>query len=266
MYKLYLDDERFPKLSNDWIIVRDFEEFKNCINTKGIPSEMSFDHDLGTFVSIKKIISGGQTGADRGGLIGAHFKGIPTGGTAPKGFRTENGSDYTLKEFDVVEDYSWEYPPRTRKNVEDSDVTVIFDWAVKSPGSKLTMTLCRKLNKPYVYFGKDVEKFHAEDIAELLLEKLVDSKIKNVTINVAGNRETSVPGIQNRVSKIIEELIEKNNKPSGFDCISWMIRDKNIDTRKININVHSANNVGRDKIESLVKSWNKFLDEDKGGQ
>jgi hypothetical protein len=265
MYKLYLDDERFPKLSNDWVIVRDFEEFKNCINTKGIPSEISFDHDLGTFVSIKKIISGGQTGADRGGLIGAYFKGIPTGGTAPKGFRTENGSDYSLKDFGLVEDSVRDYPPRTRKNVDGSDVTVIFDWAIKSPGSKLTMTLCSKLKKPCIYFGKDVVKFHSEDVAELLLNKLIETKVKNIVLNVAGNREASVPGIQSRVAKIIEILIEKNNKPSGFDCASWLIRDKKIDTRKISINVHSANSVGRDNIESLVRSWNKFLDnEDKG--
>jgi hypothetical protein len=103
MYKLYLDDERFPKLSNDWVIVRNFEEFKQMILDKGLPKEISFDHDLGD--------------------------GIPT----------------------------------------------------------------------------------------------------------------------------------------GFDCVKWMVHEMKYDLRNVNINVHSANPVGKDNIEGLIKSWNKFLDsEDKG--
>lgn len=31
----------------DFIIVRSFDEFKKCINEKGIPSFISFDNDLG---------------------------------------------------------------------------------------------------------------------------------------------------------------------------------------------------------------------------
>jgi hypothetical protein len=41
----------------------------------------------------KKVISGGQTGADLTGLEEAHKRGIPTGGTVPKGCRTESGSN-----------------------------------------------------------------------------------------------------------------------------------------------------------------------------
>lgn len=97
MYKLYLDDERFPKLSDDWIIVRSFDEFIKIILDKGLPSHISFDHDLG------------------------------------------------------------------------------------------------------------------------------------------------------------------DNVPTGFDCVKWMIHGMKYDLRNVDINVHSANPVGRDNIEGLVKSWNKFL-------
>ena len=45
---------------------------------------------------IKKIISGGQSGADLAGLKAAIKLGIETGGFIPKNYRTENGSDYTL--------------------------------------------------------------------------------------------------------------------------------------------------------------------------
>lgn len=46
-YNLYLDDERIPKTNRDWVIVRSFEEFKKTIEEKGVPKEISFDHDLG---------------------------------------------------------------------------------------------------------------------------------------------------------------------------------------------------------------------------
>ncbi|AFL96319.1 cyclic-phosphate processing receiver domain-containing protein [Ornithobacterium rhinotracheale] len=53
IYKLFLDDIRevstvYPSLSNDdFIIVRNFEDFKQVIIEKGLPSFISFDNDLG---------------------------------------------------------------------------------------------------------------------------------------------------------------------------------------------------------------------------
>lgn len=61
-YHLFLDDQRNPEdahladeshvslikksgISN-WIIVRDYDEFVYCIEKKGIPKTVSFDHDL----------------------------------------------------------------------------------------------------------------------------------------------------------------------------------------------------------------------------
>ena len=52
-YKLFLDDIRsvstvYPKLSDsDFVIVRNFEDFKSTIIEKGIPDLISFDNDLG---------------------------------------------------------------------------------------------------------------------------------------------------------------------------------------------------------------------------
>jgi len=53
-YKLFLDDERMPsKVSwidlplGPWEIVRNYDEFCNIIRTKGMPSFITFDHDLG---------------------------------------------------------------------------------------------------------------------------------------------------------------------------------------------------------------------------
>lgn len=50
MKKLYLDDIRNPSLKyekNDWIIVRNYDEFVDYIKTNGLPDQMSLDHDLG---------------------------------------------------------------------------------------------------------------------------------------------------------------------------------------------------------------------------
>jgi len=64
---------------------------------------------------IEKIISGGQTGADRAALDVALKLGIPHGGWIPKGRKTEKGplpERYRLKEMPTDS-----YEARTEKNV-----------------------------------------------------------------------------------------------------------------------------------------------------
>lgn len=46
----------------------------------------------------------------------------------------------------------------------------------------------------------------------------------------------------------------------GIDCVKWLINTMQFDLRKVKINVHSANSVGKENIEGLIRSWNKFLD------
>lgn len=45
MKRLYLDDIRTPE-DNDWIVVRNYNEFVDYILNNGIPELISFDHDL----------------------------------------------------------------------------------------------------------------------------------------------------------------------------------------------------------------------------
>jgi hypothetical protein len=45
-YRLFIDDERFP-VDDDWVIVRSSSEAIDMVISKGIPSRISFDHDLG---------------------------------------------------------------------------------------------------------------------------------------------------------------------------------------------------------------------------
>lgn len=56
-YNLFLDDIRYPEtafnymkdlryLQSEWIIVRNYDEFKCVIDNRGIPEIVSYDHDL----------------------------------------------------------------------------------------------------------------------------------------------------------------------------------------------------------------------------
>lgn len=53
-YKLFLDDTRDPKNRN-WKVVRNYAEFVKCIIDIGLPSMVSFDHDLGDIVDGKEL-------------------------------------------------------------------------------------------------------------------------------------------------------------------------------------------------------------------
>ncbi|MDB4442552.1 putative molybdenum carrier protein [bacterium] len=93
---------------------------------------------------IQKIISGGQTGADRAALDVALKLGILHGGWIPKGRMAEDGplpEIYHLREMPTDS-----YEARTEKNVQDSDGTLIIARGKLTGGTDYTrqMTLRHK--------------------------------------------------------------------------------------------------------------------------
>lgn len=130
----------------------------------------------------KKIISGGQTGADRAGLEAARFLGIPTGGYCPRDCRTERGPDKTLLDFGLLPTQSGSYTQRTLLNAQLADGTVLFG-DMSSSGSKQTIDHLNRLKKPFIY----------NPTAEELRAWIAANHI--TTLNVAGNRESRNPGI-----------------------------------------------------------------------
>src|SRR5580700_2308068 len=98
---------------------------------------------------LRKIISGGQTGADEAALRVAKELGLETSGWMPRGFRTEVGPrpDLALT-YGLQEHHSGRYQPRTYSNVIFSDNTLIFG-NLNSPGCRLTIYYCRKLDKDF---------------------------------------------------------------------------------------------------------------------
>jgi hypothetical protein len=151
-------------------------------------------------MSVLKIISGGQTGADQGGLNAAIKLGLEHGGWCPKGRRSEKGpidSKYKLQEHP-----SSQYPPRTEANVKDSDATVIFSKQIPmGAGSKLTLRLCHEHKKPVCWLtmvssGSDVQ---------VLKTFLANHSIE--VLNVAGSRESKWPGISSYVESVLSAAI-----------------------------------------------------------
>lgn len=140
-----------------------------------------------------KVISGGQTGADRTGLEVARELGIETGGTVPKGCRTDEGSDRSLLEFGCVESPFGTYRPRTRQNAKDADGTVWFG-NTDSPGYTCTAHGCRDYAKPLLVNPSVTQ----------LVDWLRQHRI--TVLNVAGNRR--------RTNSAVIELTRSVLKPA----------------------------------------------------
>jgi len=146
---------------------------------------------------LTRIISGGQTGADQGGLEAGKELGLETGGAAPRYFLTENGPQPKLLEgYGLVELEQPGYQIRTLINVINSDLTVVFG-NQGSPGSRLTLNYCKERSKPYL----------VNPSSDDLLKAIVVGSTK--VLNVAGNRESKNPGIQERVKKFLVEALKE---------------------------------------------------------
>lgn len=149
------------------------------------------------------VVSGGQTGADQGGLYAAEKFGILTNGYMPKSFKTENGPNPELaKRFALLEHPSDNYNKRTEENIIISDGTICFASNMKSPGTLATIKLARKHNHPVLCVeidGKLTNKSISE-VANWIHENYIE------TLNIAGNRESKSPGIQQLVIDFLVEV------------------------------------------------------------
>eukprot|EP01102_Stenamoeba_stenopodia_P007067 TRINITY_DN1975_c0_g1_i3.p1 TRINITY_DN1975_c0_g1~~TRINITY_DN1975_c0_g1_i3.p1 ORF type:complete len:229 (-),score=41.99 TRINITY_DN1975_c0_g1_i3:396-1082(-) len=91
---------------------------------------------------ITAIISGGQTGADQGGLRAGKKLNLITGGWAPLGFRTEDGVNERLhKIYGVFEHKSNKHKERDIQNADDADVMVAFRYSIPMTGRGTECTI-----------------------------------------------------------------------------------------------------------------------------
>lgn len=139
---------------------------------------------------IKKIVSGGQTGADRAGLDVAISWGFPHGGWCPKGRKAEDG--IIGGQYQLVETPSASYLQRTEWNVRDSDATVIFTIAATlTGGSKRTAEFAAKHSKPFLHLPRSSP---STTNPALILQHFVKENGVRV-LNVAGTRGSKEPDV-----------------------------------------------------------------------
>ncbi len=150
---------------------------------------------------LRKIVSGGQTGVDRGALDAALETGFPCGGWCPEGRRAEDGP--IPVRYPVTELTGAGYLQRTRQNVVDSDGTLIVFFGELSRGTLETLRFCERLGKPFLLAdcaAADVHAIAANAAAFIQAQAIA-------VLNVAGPRESSRPGAGEYAMRIVRSLI-----------------------------------------------------------
>ena len=133
-----------------------------------------------------KVITGGQTGVDRGALDAALDLKLECGGWCPEGRLAEDGA--IPEQYPVQEIAGGDYRDRTRKNVVDSDGSAIIYFGEIEGGTECTLDDCVQLAKPYQLIdGAGTQPGQAaKQIAEFVRECGVD------TLNIAGPRASKI--------------------------------------------------------------------------
>lgn len=154
-------------------------------------------------MSTPKVVSGGQTGADRGGLDAAIGLGLRHGGWCPKGRRSEDGR--IPERYKLRETRSPKYRERTERNVRGSQGTVIFTRGPLEGGSALTADLARKYRKPLVHI--DLAVVAEREAEDRLVTWLIDNGV--AILNVAGSRESKARGLYRSVMRIVGRALRR---------------------------------------------------------
>ena len=157
---------------------------------------------------LKKIISGGQTGADRGALDAALALGFECGGWCPRRRRAEDGA--IPARYPLQEAPSARYPVRTRRNIEESDGTLIVARGALSGGTLVTARHAERLGKPCLTLDPDGQP--PGEMCRAAGAWLTDEGIE--ILNVAGPRRSSDPDIYRAVRNLVAGLIVSSRRRS----------------------------------------------------
>jgi Circularly permutated YpsA SLOG family len=155
------------------------------------------------------VVSGGQTGVDRGALDAARAAGVPIGGWVPRGRWAEDGSVPDAY-GELREAPSLDPSERTRRNVEDSDGTLLVSHGPLMGGSARTLRVAEQLGKPCLWLDLDDARVAAAavDRARAWIERYAIG-----VLNVAGPRASEDP----RGYAAAFELITRLALSSSFD-------------------------------------------------
>jgi hypothetical protein len=150
-------------------------------------------------LGLRKLISGGQTGVDRGALEAAIELGIPHGGWCPRGRLAEDGQ--IPDRFQLQETDSPDYHVRTERNVLEADATLIIARRPLSGGTELTFCMAAAHGRPCLVVNLD----EPVDLA-MVRSWLQACQVR--ILNVAGPRESQSPGIASLTRKLLIQLLQ----------------------------------------------------------
>lgn len=144
-----------------------------------------------------RIISGGQTGVDLAALDAAITCGLPHGGWVPHDHTNEAGlipPSYSLTPLPMGG-----YRQRTRKNVEDSDGTLIIYRNEILGGTLKTANICAQEGKPMLKL--DLVRKKTDDFTFLVSSFIATYGIQ--ALNIAGPRASGDPGIYREAYELL---------------------------------------------------------------
>lgn len=166
-----------------------------------------------------KVISGGQSGVDQAALRAARAAGIATGGTAATGWLTEDGVADWLAGFGLQQCERPGYPARTAANVRDADATLLLGDPFTDGSTRMLREVLRCGGKPVlicsrIHEGKSVEVRLDARRSQVWTVNAPDAHLAWMwlrandvqTLNVAGNRESHLPGIGRAAEKWLVEV------------------------------------------------------------
>jgi len=154
-------------------------------------------------MALIKIVSGGQTGVDRGALDAALAAKFPCGGWCPADRRAEDGP--IPERYPLTPLPGGGYRERTRQNVIDSDGTAIVFYESLTGGTLLTRNLCARARKPFIVLDA---KQNTESTAVAAIVRFADENYISV-LNVAGPRLSGWAEGQAFAEGVVGELINK---------------------------------------------------------